>query len=109
MEKPKYFRHLSQKFDLLKRSSSFLCFSLCYYEEVSFQDSLWLEKQFYHNVALVWATTSSSYQPARWKQTFNTLHYSWGTATGPSCSQEHLRNTVQRTASSSSALLQFQI
>lgn len=30
-------------------------------------------------------------------------------ATGPSCSQEHLRNTVQRTASSSTMLLQFQI
>ena len=30
-------------------------------------------------------------------------------ATGPRCSQEHLRNTVQRTASSSTTLLQFQI
>lgn len=29
--------------------------------------------------------------------------------TGPSCSQEHLRNTVQRTASSSTLLIQFQI
>lgn len=30
-------------------------------------------------------------------------------ATGPSCSQEHLRNAVQRAASSSTQLLQFQI